>query len=85
MKAIDVINENKIISFLFNTHKIWNKELEKDKINTAIKRLPKRIIVIIEDFDRLLANEIIEVFKLIDGNASFTNLIFITAYDKNAH
>lgn len=82
LKAIDVINENKIISFLFNTHKIWNKELEKDKINTAIKRLPKRIIVIIEDFDRLLANEIIEVFKLIDGNASFTNLIFITAYDK---
>lgn len=82
LKAIDVINENKIISFLFNTHRIWNKELEKDKINTAIKRLPKRIIVIIEDFDRLLANEIIEVFKLIDGNASFTNLIFITAYDK---
>lgn len=82
LKAIDVINENKIISFLFNTHRIWNKELEKDKINTAIKRLPKRIIVIIEDLDRLLANEIIEVFKLIDGNASFTNLIFITAYDK---
>lgn len=82
LKAIDVINENKILSFLFNIHRIWNKESEKDKINMAIKRLPKRIIVIIEDFDRLLVNEIIEVFKLIDGNASFTNLIFITAYDK---
>lgn len=82
LKAIDVINENKILSVLFNIHKIWNKESEKDKINTAIKRLSKRIIVIIEDFDRLFTNEIIEVFKLIDGNASFTNLIFITAYDK---
>lgn len=82
LKAIDVINENKILKFLFNTHKTWDKEFEKEKINEAITRISKRIIVIIDDFDRLLSNEIVEVFKLIDGNASFTNLIFITAYDK---
>ena len=83
LKAIDVINENKLITFLFNTHKIWDKKIEKEKINTAISRISKRIIVIIEDFDRLLHEEIIEVLKLIDGNASFTNLIFLTAYDRN--
>lgn len=83
LKAIDIINENKLITFLFNTHKIWDKELEKKKIDTAISRLSQRIIVIIEDFDRLLQEEIIEVLKLIDGNASFTNLIFLTAYDRN--
>lgn len=82
LKAIDVINENKILKFLFNTHKTWDKEFEKEKINEAITRISKRIIIIIDDFDRLLPNEIIEVFKLIDGNASFINLIFITAYDK---
>lgn len=82
LKAIDIVNENKIISFLFNIHKIWNKEEEKEQINNAILRLNKKIIVIIEDFDRLLSDEIIEVFKLIDGNASFSNIIFITAYDK---
>lgn len=82
LKAISVINENKIISFLFNIHKIWNKEDEKEQINNAILRLNKKIVVIIEDFDRLLSNEIIEVFKLIDGNASFSNIIFVTAYDK---
>lgn len=42
-----------------------------------------RIIIIIEDFDRLLKDEIIEVLKLIDGNASFSNIIFITAFDKD--
>lgn len=82
LKAINIISDNKILPFLFDIHKIWNKESEKEKINHAIRRLNKRIVVIIEDFDRLLSNEIIEVFKLIDGNASFTNLIFITAYDK---
>ena len=83
LKAIDVINENKLIKFLFNTHKIWDRKIEKEKINTAISRISKRIIIIIEDIDRLLHEEIIEVLKLIDGNASFTNLIFLTAYDRS--
>ncbi len=82
LKAINVLSANKVFSFLFALHKTWSKESEKEKINHAIRRLNKRIIVIIDDFDRLLSDEIIEVFKLIDGNASFTNLIFITAYDK---
>lgn len=82
LKSINVIEENKVISFIFNVSKIWNRENEKDNINNVILRLNKRIIVIVEDFDRLLSDEIIEVFKLIDGNASFSNIIFITAYDK---
>lgn len=82
LKAINVANENKIISFVFNFYRIWDKEDEKNKINDAILKLNRRIVVVIEDFDRLLSDEIIEVFKLIDGNASFSNIIFITAYDK---
>lgn len=82
LKAINIVNDSKIIPFLLDIHKIWNKQSEKEKINRAIRRLNKRIVVIIDDFDRLLSDEIIEIFKLIDGNASFTNLIFITAYDK---
>ena len=34
-------------------------------INNAIKNLNKRVVVIIEDLDRLLAEEIIEVFKIV--------------------
>lgn len=82
LKSINIANENKIVSSIFNFYKIFNKEDEKNKINNAILKLNKRIVVVIEDFDRLLSDEIIEVFKLIDGNASFSNIIFITAYDK---
>ena len=81
LKALSII-ESKFLSSLFELHKIWNVKSEKEKLNDLISQIDKRIVIVIEDFDRLLADEIIEVFKLIDGNASFTNFIFITAYDK---
>ncbi|WP_167357255.1 P-loop NTPase fold protein [Myroides marinus] len=57
-------------------------EHEKDIINQSIQRIDKIIVVIIDDLDRLLADEIIEVFKIIDGTASFSNTVFLTAFDK---
>lgn len=82
LRVIDVMADNKYLSAIFKTTKLLNRESEKDKINEAIKRLKKCIIVIIEDLDRLMTDEIIEIFKLIDGNASFNNFVFISAYDK---
>ncbi len=81
LKALSII-ESKFLSSLFELHKIWDVKSEKEKLNDLISQIDKRIVIVIEDFDRLLADEIIEVFKLIDANASFTNFIFITAYDK---
>lgn len=82
LKVIDVMAENKLVSAILQTTKLVNRVNEKEKINRAIKRLKKRIVVIVEDLDRLTTDEITEVFKLIDGNASFNNLFFICAYDK---
>ncbi len=82
LRVIDVMTDNKYLSALFQTSTLFNRANEKTRINEAIKRLKKRIIVIIEDLDRLTEDEIVEVFKLIDGNAAFDNLIFISAYDK---
>lgn len=82
LRVIDVMTDNKYLSALFHTSTLFNRDSEKSRINEAIKRLKKLIIVIIEDLDRLTGDEIVEVFKLIDGNAAFDNLIFISAYDK---
>lgn len=82
LRVIDVMTDNKYLSALFQTSTLFNSDSEKSRINEAIKRLKKRVIVIIEDLDRLTGDEIVEVFKLIDGNAAFDNLIFISAYDK---
>lgn len=82
LRVIDVMTDNKYLSALFQSSTLFNRVSEKSRINEAIKRLKKRVIVIIEDLDRLTRDEIVEVFKLIDGNAAFDNLIFISAYDK---
>jgi hypothetical protein len=83
LKAIDIHISNKIIPFILNFCGTLDSENEKRKVEKAIKILNKKIIVIIDDFDRLLKNEILEVFKLIDANAAFENMIFISAYDKD--
>lgn len=82
MKGAGIIGKNNTIQILLNSYKVWNKEGESARINNAIKNLNKRVVVIIEDLDRLLAEEIIEVFKIIDNNSISNNIIFISAYDK---
>lgn len=82
MKTLQLFDKENIINTIFNLRKIADKNSEKVKLNTALKLLNKKVIIFIDDLDRLLAEEIIEVFKLIDDNASFPNLIFLTAYDK---
>lgn len=51
-------------------------------INDVIKEIGRRVYVFIDDFDRLTAEEILEVMKVIDRNGDFRQTIFITAYDK---
>jgi len=52
MKAIGIIGKNNFFSIVLNLYKIWNKEDEKKRLNNAITNLPKRVIILIEDFDR---------------------------------
>lgn len=61
-----------------------SKEGVTKAVNSALDDLGKRLIVFIDDFDRLTDVEIIEVLKLIDKNAAFRHTVFITAYDENA-
>lgn len=52
------------------------------KISRILVKRQKRIILIIDDLDRLEGREILEVLKIIRGSANFPNIIFIVAYDK---
>ncbi len=53
------------------------------EINEAIKSIDKKIIIYIDDLDRLDTDEIIEVIRLIRNTANFRNTFFIAAYDRN--
>ena len=54
----------------------------REKIEAALTMREKPIIVILDDVDRLSAQEIREVFKLVRLTASFSNLIYIVACDR---
>lgn len=57
-------------------------EKDEQAINDALRIIDRRVYVIIDDLDRLTGEEIIEVLKLVDRNASFNNVVFVMAYDK---
>ena len=80
LKTIDSGTVSKILPIKDFTYSL-RKHFEE--INKAITLLGYQIIVFIDDLDRLYENEIAEVLKLIRNSASFSNTIFIVAYDRN--
>ena len=54
-----------------------------ESLNEKIGKLNKKIVVFIDDVDRLDNEEIFELFKLIRKTANFQNFFFIVAYDRN--
>lgn len=59
-----------------------NIEKLKSKINKYLKNLNKKIVVVVDDIDRLTDNETEFIFRLTKGIADFDNLIYILLYDK---
>lgn len=53
------------------------------RLQKGIEKTKKKIVVCIDDLDRLTSEEILEVLKLITKNAAFVNTVFVTAYDKD--
>ncbi|MDI6049384.1 P-loop NTPase fold protein [Flavobacterium sp. XS2P24] len=53
----------------------------KDKVNEAIKKVNFKVVVFIDDLDRLDKEEIYTILKLIKLNANFDNFIFIVNLD----
>ena len=55
----------------------------KDLLDKTLQRLNKKILVIIDDIDRLDVDETLFIFKLTKIVADFPNMVFILAYDKD--
>lgn len=52
-------------------------------LNSLLKKLNKRVIIFIDDFDRLQSNEIFEILKLIRNTAGFDCFVYVVAFDKD--
>ncbi len=56
--------------------------VHRKKIEDGLTKLDKRIIVVIDDIDRLSTAEIRDIFKLVRLTANFPNIIYVVAFDR---
>lgn len=51
-------------------------------VDKALAELGKPVVVVLDDIDRLSTNEIRDVFKLVRLTASFPNIVYVLAFDR---
>ncbi|MBU9723160.1 MULTISPECIES: KAP family P-loop NTPase fold protein [Bacillaceae] len=76
-----VDNFKKILDLSIPNNTATLKEL-KDDINKILRKFPKRIVVYIDDIDRLEGSEIRMIFKLVRLIADFPKVTYIIALDE---
>ena len=54
----------------------------KQQITSALRKRGKRILVVIDDIDRLTKDEVREVFRAIKAVADFPNIAYLLAFDR---
>jgi hypothetical protein len=54
----------------------------REKLRKALTELEQPIVVVLDDIDRLATNEIRDIFKLVRLVASFPNIIYLLAFDR---
>ena len=54
----------------------------REAVDKALAELGKPIVVVLDDIDRLSTNEIRDVFKLVRLTASFPNIVYVLAFDR---
>lgn len=84
-KALSAIGttETKIASAVIDL--IGRRSSLDGKINTIrefVRNIKQRIVIFVDDIDRLEPNEIMDVLKLVRNVSNFPNMYFIVAYDK---
>lgn len=82
MADLNVLSADTPWEKLFGALHIKDATDSREKLQKGIVAIGKKIVIIIDDLDRLTGSEILEVLKLITKNAAFKNTIFVTAYDK---
>lgn len=78
----DVFKQVGITTKEWGELKTKNLEQFKEDLDKAIRKLGRKIIVVIDDIDRLNEKEIKQVFQLVKQNANFPNTMYILSLDQ---
>lgn len=65
-----------------NLTQVPDLEGTKDKLVQELKDLKNKIIVVIDDIDRLASSQIRDIFQLVKQVADFSNIVYVLVMDK---
>ncbi|TDD97922.1 KAP family P-loop NTPase fold protein [Flavobacterium cellulosilyticum] len=88
LKQMMALVDNKYINFLKSiTESVFNANDNTikrfyDDINEIIEKVDRKIIVFVDDIDRLNKNEILETLRILRNIADFKNVVFICGFDR---
>lgn len=57
-------------------------EQQRDRLQAAIRELDQRLVIVIDDIDRLDHQEIRDVMRLVRVTAHFQNIVYLLAFDR---
>ncbi len=84
---VEAVSE--ILNITSDNLKSYSESREKDlfslkkELNESLKKINKKILIIIDDVDRLSDEEIKEIFHLIKSVGDLSNTIYLLSYDKD--
>lgn len=84
LSAFDT-RETKLIASLIDSTSIKDDntlQKKKEQITNALRHFKKQIFVFVDDLDRLDADELMEMMKLIRNISDFPFMYFVAAYDR---
>lgn len=70
------------VSFFLMESSCKDKSGQYEELCKRMKRLGKKIVVFVDDIDRLSREEMTAVFQLVRNTSNFPNMYFVLAYDK---
>ncbi len=82
LQEIDTTGVLKIINKLIPHNDNDLIENVKKDIEERLCLIEKKVVIIIDDTDRLRSDELMEMLKIIRLTANFNNVIFVVSYDK---
>lgn len=87
LKEMLAIVDNKYLGFLKSVADSFFSDGETikdyyDDLNNIIESIDRKIIVFVDDIDRLNKNEILETLRVLRNIANFKNIIFICGFDR---
>lgn len=85
LSRIDSSTEKTIrkLGFASNWLQKNNYHDDFEQIDESIRTCGKKIIITIDDLDRLYNDEVLEVLRLIRNTGNFSNIVYIVAYERS--